>query len=500
MTSAFDRTRRWLAEFGDPDMLATTLARTRVEIILAHPHSDAEISAAMTATLLLRLDRAAPIIHIVAPGTRSRPLPRLSDAPLVEALAVEHTGFNSVARLTTTPSGPSVIRLVFGGEHSDAVAVASRGWQVAVGTTLDHPAGNPIAASYAGVLGAVEAVKAMMASAGIQHRSLRPWRGVVSLWDYALPGVTGPALLDPLDLDDVSFVGCGGIASASAWVLGLFDLTGAPRVVDGDHLDGPNLNRHLTAAQPEAAEEMRKVDAFAALLDDAGASTVMEFSRWQELATPDRRRIELVAITVDDDPTRRDVQLDLPRLILNAGNADTGLYRVTRHNFLDGACLRCISRGDRRSHGPEESAARRLGLTLGDIQPLLATNLPLPEELLARATITQEERARIRGLSARQALGVVCGRFSPLPEVPALSMPPLSAAPGVLLAGEIVKSSLGVVLAPPLDGDRNVVSAGILSGPHDRWLSGRVKQPGCECGDDAYREAYRRTWPSATTA
>jgi hypothetical protein len=39
----------------------------------------------------------------------------------------------------------------------------------------------------------------------------------------------------------VSFVGCGGIASGTAWTLALLALTGTPRAVDGDRLDGPNL-------------------------------------------------------------------------------------------------------------------------------------------------------------------------------------------------------------------------------------------------------------------
>lgn len=68
-------------------------------------------------------------------------------------------------------------------------------------------------------------------------------------------------------------------------------------------------------------------------------------------------------------------------------------------------------------------------------------------------------------------------------------MPPLSAAPGILL-GEIIKD--GSAAASALDHQRNVLSAGILSGPHDRWVSYRAKQPGCECSDPAYRAAHRR--------
>lgn len=117
----------------------------------------------------------------------------------------------------------------------------------------------------------------------------------------------------------------------------------------------------------------------------------------------------------------------------------------------------------------------------------------VPTELLARAAITEAERGRLTGVPARSALGIVCGEFSALPEVPALSMPPLSAAPGILVAGEIVKDRIGA--SGPLNDRRNVLSAGILSGSHARWLTHRAKQPGCECGDPAYRDAHTRRHP-----
>lgn len=497
MSSAFDRTRRWLAGFGDPDALARALARTHAEIVIAGPGPDAEIAAAMAATLLLRLDEAAPALHIVGPTTRVRPLPRLNDQPLLDALADAHRGFDSAERLVAGPARTPVIRLVFGAEHNDGVTIASSGWRAAVGTTPDGPVGNPIAASFAGALAAVEATKAMLAAVGVEHRRLRPWTGIVSLWDHGLPGTDGPSI-STVDLDDVAFVGAGGIASAVAWVLSLLELSGAPRAIDKDRFDGPNLNRHLTAGHDEAAQEMRKVDAFGVLLDGAGAVTRPVFARWQELPAVERTGVDLVVISVDHDPTRRDVQLDFPRLILNAGNADTGLYRVTRHDFINGACLRCISRGDERSHGPEESAARRLGLDLSDILPFLEGDDPLPDQLLARAVITDEERDRIRGLRAHQALGVVCGQFAALPDLPALSMPALAAAPGVLVASELVKARLQVT-APSLDAANNTVSAGVLLGPHPRWISHRAKQPGCECNEQVYRAAHGRTWtPRAT--
>ena len=235
MSSAFDRTRRWLAAFGDPDALARALARTRVELAVTGTGADVEIAAALAATLLLRLDEAAPVLYVDAPKTRTTRIPRLTDRSLADALAEAHIGFDSVMRLVPGPADEAVIRLAFGTPRDGAVTIASSGWYTAVGTTLDGAAGNPLAAAFSGVLAAVEATKAMLAATGVEHRRLAPWSGVMSLWDYGLPGTDGPSI-PIVCLDDVEFVGAGGIASATAWVLALLDLTGSPRVIDRDSL------------------------------------------------------------------------------------------------------------------------------------------------------------------------------------------------------------------------------------------------------------------------
>jgi hypothetical protein len=497
MNSPFDRTRRWLAQFAaNPDALARALSTTRVILRMSHATPDNEIALAIAATLLLRLDHAAPIIELDVPTTRTRRLPRLGPGPLGDELAAEHHGFASTERLSTTPTGDAAITLAFGDASAPhSVPVASGGWQVAVGLSLAGPPGNEIAAAYAGVLAATEAIKAMLRAVGIEHRTLQPWVGAASLWDYSLPGGRGPALPDPLDLDGHVFLGCGGIGSATAWATALLNLTGSPVAIDDDELDLTSLNRHLTASHTEARAALPKANALAALLNTAGAQATPIKARWQQLDRNDRSSRALVAVSVDDDTTRRDLQLDFPRIILNAGNSDAGLYRVTRHDFINGACLRCISRADLRSTGPEASAARRIGLSLDDIRPYLLRNDPLPEELLDRASISAAEHDQLTGVRARQALGIVCATFAPVPELPALSMPPLAAAPGVLLAGEIAKATLSNRRA--LGHAGNIVTAGILHGPHARWLSTRLKQPECECSDPIYRRAYRRAWPDA---
>jgi hypothetical protein len=499
MAGPSDRTRRWLATLGDPDALTRSLAAGTIELRAESGDAAAEIALAMTATLLLRLDQAAPALAIGVARTRAVGLPRLDDGDLVDALAAEHEGFASLTRLHRGPaSRPAALRLLFGAVAGDpdGLVIDTRRWQVAVGHRLTGDPGNPLAAAYAGVLAAAEALKALLANAGIRHRRIRPWTGIVSLWDHALdPSDPGPAITRSLDLDDVTFIGCGGICAATAWALALLPLTGAPLAVDGDTLDDTNLNRQIIAGHRDLGSP--KPHLVAAVLDAAGASTVPMLKPWQELSAELRRCCDIGVISVDHDPTRRMVQLDLPRLLLNAGNADTGLYRVTRHDFLGGACLACISRGDERSSGPLESAARRLGLPLAELQILVDADVPLPADLLARAALTDAERDRLTGRRARVALGIVCGEFAPAPDQPALSTPALSAAPGILLAAELVKERLGGAVS--LGAHGNHLAASILAGPHAHWSSWRAKRPGCECGDDIYRAYYASRWADADT-
>ena len=310
-----------------------------------------------------------------------------------------------------------------------------------------------------------------------------------------LAATIGPDLPDIIDLDGVVFVGCGGVASAIAWSLALLPLRGTPRAVDADTIDDTNPNRHLTASLRDIGNG--KAALLKAMLSSGGADAEIEEKRWEAVRAELRSTVGLGVISVDDDVVRRAFQLDMPRRVLNGGTNDAGFYQVTSHDFLNQACLGCIARADLSSAGPEESLARRLGIPLHDLQPHLAGDAPLPAELLSR--IRPEDRHVLEGVRGRDVARVACGHLRPLPDEPAVSAPMLSAAPGVLLAAEVVKHAMGA--DAPLSPATNMVATSILTGPHDRWLTARRKRSGCECQDPAYRSFYRSRWEaSARTA
>lgn len=490
MAGPFDRTGRFLARLtDDAEAAASRMAAVDVDIVAERMTPAVEVTIAMATTLLLRLDKAAPRLHIDVPTGRSTRLPRLGEGDLLDELAYEHAGFTSVDRLSRGRSSAPALRLVFDGD-CPGVAVHTAGWACAIGASLTEAPGNPLAAAFAGVLAAGEAFKVGLRAAGTTAR-VKEWRGAVSLWDYSLTPTVGPTLPDGIDLDGVVFVGCGGVASASAWPLSLFPLRGAPLAVDDDAIDDTNPNRHLTASLRDVGKD--KAELLCALLQAGGAHPGVKVSRWDGVDAERRASVELGVISVDDDAVRREFQLDMPRLVLNGGTSDAGFYQVTSHDFLTEACLGCIARADLHSGGPDESLARRLGVPLVELRPHLDSDAPIPGALLSK--LSEEDRATLEGVPGRDVARVACGHLRPLPHEPAVSAPMLSAAPGVLLAAEVVKQ--GIDADAPLSSVTNMVGTSILTGPHERWLTRRRKRAMCECQDPTYRSFYRSRWETS---
>jgi hypothetical protein len=314
--------------------------------------------------------------------------------------------------------------------------------------------------------------------------SARQFRGSVSLWDLACDGEDGPELPAVLALDGVAFAACGGVASAVFWTLGLLSLSGRPLLFDPDAIDdeGTNLNRHLTASHADIGQA--KVDLASKLLSEAGAMPTPVPGPW---SSP-RVDLRTAVVTADDDAVRREVQFDMPRQVLSGGTNDDGIYAVSRHDFLNEACLACIARGDLLDTSPVAGAARRIGLAEEDLAPYLATDDPLPAVVLAKTSLSKAERDVLSRVPGCDFIEHVCGTIRLAPSAPAVSAPMLSAAPGVLLAADLVRLSL-TDLVPG-----SVTMTSILTGPHSRWTFTRRKTPGCACTDESYRAHFRRKW------
>lgn len=484
--SPADRTRRFFDRVAPG--AESELGHFEVEIAAETWNTTTEIVAALLTTLLLRLDTFAPAIHLRAPVSRNGPLPRLGDEPLVDALAREHAGFTSVDRLTASPAAEPTVRLVIGGSGHDGISVDVAGWRVGLRAATGLCEGVPVVAAFAAVLGANEVLQQLLRP----FVRVRPFRGLVSLWDLRVDGVDGPEV-GFLDLDGVAFAACGGVASATGWSLALHQLGGAPRLIDPDAIDdeGTNLNRHLTASFADIGTA--KALLLGRMLDAAGARSDVMVSRW---ATEAAAGVDLVVASPDHDQVRRQVQLDLPRIVLAGGTGDNGTYQVARHAFLQDACGGCLWRGDLTDSSPLDSVARALGVDHALLETHIDSSDPLPDEVLSQV-VDESVRAGLYTVAGRQLFEHVCATIRVTPEAPAVSAPMLAAAPGVLLAVELIKERLGAPVPLRLSG--NSLTASILAGPHARWVATRGKRPGCECTDELYTTHYRRKWPAPLT-
>lgn len=489
MSEAFERTARLLrALFGvDAEALARAMSGATIALVADRPSPADEIAIALCATLLIRMDEAAPSIVVDFPATRSVEIPRLGAGSLPDALAEAHAGFDSAARIRAGRASSADLVLAFG-SHRPGVPVSSSGWAAMIGESPAGSPGNPLAAAFAGSLAAAEALKAVLRRAGVGMSRWRDWRGAVSLWDYSLTAEPGPPLPAVLDLSHHAFAGAGGVATACAWTLALVPRSGDPLVVDYDDLDGPNLNRHLSGGFHDVGSP--KAELLSAMLAAPSCRPVPRRERWEDLGEGERSPLVAV-VSVDDDPTRRHLALDMPRAIVNAGTGEDGIYRMSAHNFPDGACLGCISRADRKYATALEATAAAVGLGPAELAPYIANQETLPQELIARMRVDESTRELLLATPGREFLRVACDRVAVSPDEPAVSAPMLSAAPGVLLAAEVMKTALG---APESGGTE--VRTSILTGPHRSWKRQRAKLSSCECTDPAYVDYYDEKWGS----
>lgn len=479
--SRSDRTGLFLDRLGaDTAELEKRAANLRVQLVVDVPGPAAEISCALAATLLLRLNAYCPQLTVVT-SARTVALPAMTEAGMVDALAQRHDGFTSVGRLSARRKSEPDLALVFSGD-TPGVAVISSGWSVGIGRAAVAE-GNPFAAAFAGVLASAEVLKLLLQPYLLTTRP-RAWRGQVSLWDGS--DGAGPDLR-AVDLGNHAWAGAGGVASAAAWVLaaaglGGVELAGTGHVVDDDAIDaeGTNLNRHLTASWADVCSP--KAQLLVDLLAPSLQLTAL-IERWQESAAT---RAQTVLVSVDDDRTRRDVQLDLPQLVVNAGTGDDGQYRASTHRFLDGACLGCISRSDGVASSPEEGIAQRLHVDFDALLPHLNSTEPLPQELLA--AVPAELRSGVESVPGRDLAVHLCAQVA-VRNGPAVSAPMVAAAAGVLMATVAVREAL----APRTNA--TVLRTSALTGPHPQWLQlPKSKRSSCPCTDPLYQESYRRRW------
>lgn len=510
-TSISDRTTRFVqaALQADAATIQTQLASQHVHISLdasvAHTFAGQAILFTML-NLLVRLNDYCPHLHVVLPVIERHPLLRLLSGERLEtALQAFFAPFPAARKLTftTAPSirGADELEVwVSPTQRHDTLSVWADGWIIYLN---EHaPAGpwdaNSVGASVAAGVATAEVFKHL-----IRGIPLRPGIPVVPLqrlifstYDYGLGVRENPPLPSTVSVEGAVVVGLGGIgAGFVAAAASLPALEGQFTLVDKDALDETNLNRHLVSRPGDTG---LKVDLCKRAL--AFHPNIIACPEWfAEFVAAHGGQHDIVIIGVDDDRIRREIQSSRPRLILNAGTSDVASFRVTRHDYVHGACLSCIARGDVQDHPVERELARQLGLDLQTILDYHASGAPLPAEVLRRAGVLSE--ADIQRLGNRPIAEIqvrVCAQV-PLGhgnQEAAVSISFLSALPGFLLLGELIKErAYPDMQRPPLNHQTNHALWAVFGRPHPTLLQGwRDKRTDCDCARPAYQRAYHRKW------
>jgi len=459
--------------------------------------------------LLIRLELYAPQLEVTLPDVERHFLLRLLDAgPLPRALKHFFSPFPAARRLRISSipddNAKPILHLVISPQPMiDALSVWADGWITYLNTPAPFHAedANSVGACVAADFAAAEVFKRLIARLPLRPglKVLPVGRLVFSAYDYRLTPGPNPPLPTTVNVDGVVVVGLGGIgagfvtaASALPGFVGLLTL------VDKDPLDLTNLNRLLYARPGDTGFKVqlsRRALSFHHKID----ARVEWFDEFTAVCGSQQ---DLVVVGVDKDSVRRAIQQSMPRLIFNGGTSDTASFQLTRHDYIHGACLACIAVKELDDYPVERELARQLGLDLDTVLQYLKTGDPLPAALLRERGILMEED--VERLGNQPLVEIQKRACAQLPlgtgkQQEAVSISFLSAMPGFLLLGEVIKErNYPNMPRAPLNETANHLLLSLLGHPSQALLGDWwQKTTGCDCIRPAYQRNYQRKWSKA---
>jgi hypothetical protein len=224
------------------------------------------------------------------------------------------------------------------------------GWVAAMGATTNaDDDGNPVGPLLAADLAAGEVFKMLFAMAVPQSpvvARFSSWTGEFSAYSYRMGSESPP--IGPVDLD-ATLIGIGGVGAGTLLVLGALGdlLSGRLVLVDGDVVKHHNLNRLLYASVRGAEAEAAKVNEaqayLAALLPRVAVEPHQQAFGDYKARIPRRRdrRFPVVATGLDSDEARREVQFETPCVLIDGSTGANVNCRVERVWILRSGCLGC---------------------------------------------------------------------------------------------------------------------------------------------------------------
>jgi molybdopterin/thiamine biosynthesis adenylyltransferase len=323
-----------------------------------------------------------------------------------------------------------------------------------------------------------------------------------------------PASIGEIDLGETFLVGLGAIGHAAVWALERQPgLRGVLQLIDDEDYDATNPQRYVGTTHAEAGQKVAALrDRLAAAhrgLDATGHPVT-----WDEfLHRRNDWRLERVAVAVDSADDRRLIQSSLPRLVLNAWTQRDNVG-VSRHEFLNSACLCCLYIPDTQVPDQDDLVAAQLKFgtdedTVKVVREWIDTGRPMTSDLVAQietqvsvpsATFAGYVGQPLMSLYQREACGGgILNAGGHLGDGGAAVEVPLafqSALAGIMLAAEIVCSAAPLRPASlPTRTEINLLAPikGTLNSPEAKHGSGR-----CLCQDPDFVAAYRAKYGPVT--
>lgn len=510
------RTRRFLeGVLGESATPLSDRAQTAlVRITVAGDRADGFTAQAITFTLvnmLVRLNEFMPNLEVVIPActrhTQIRQLGNLEFGKGLEEFVRPFAAASRIALIERPTSATALFRLGIGPRRTNDIDlnVWAEGWIAYLNAepTQHVDQGNPVGACAAAGFAAAGIFKWL-----IEGRPLRPGvivlpidRLVFSTYDYGLGEGPNPEMPSDVSLDRTVLVGAGGIGSAFVAAAALLSsFSGVLDIVDDDPFDDTNMNRHLIGRPGDRGSKAQRCAEVLRFNNDVRACDQNIESYLAERGD----RNEVVAVAVDDDGVRRSIQGSLPRIVINAATSDYASFRLTRHSYEAGACLSCISRADLVGDPTVNALARRLGLAAEVIDTHRKAATPFSRTTLeAGGKLSDADLRRFSERTVEEIWQMIYNEAPVLArgeEAPSISF--LSALPGFLLLGEVIKEhTFTADRRPPLNETFNYLTIAVLGRPHPDLLRDyRGKREGCDCRKSAWQSAYRRKWRLSGTS
>jgi ThiF family len=327
---------------------------------------------------------------------------------------------------------------------------------------------------------------------GAEYRLIEPFGLSLLTYDFSY---TNAPLAGAIDFGESHLVGVGAVGSAFVYALGhLKSGSGLLHLIDNDKVDEPNLERYVLMRTKDVGRS--KTDVADEALGAGGLKGVSHPISFAEFQDRHGYKANLLLTPVDSEAGRRKLATCLPRFVLNAATGSTNAT-VSRHGFADGkACLHCLYLPDIEEITTERRLAVDMGLSVAEVERSLLENAPISEDLVRRV----EDHLHFETGKFQDWVGkhiqsfyqrAVCGEARVNTPSGTIVSPLafISAAAGVLLAGEFVKMHTPELSPFLLD---NFFRVDTLYAPNPAFRQRKPQDAThrCICWDPDYTEAY----------